>query len=193
MSGFVDLTGKRFGMLTVTGPSRDHNNKIVWLCRCDCGKDHVVTGGNLQRKIAGTKSCGCLKQAPPPNKEKNRVLAIERNRYNAAIKCRSKLVLGMDVGLTLSQYQHLIYEPCHYCGLSRQNSTTDNRGEGLENITIWHNGIDRIDSSLGYTFENCVSCCKRCNLGKNDLSQSDFLAWIRRVYEQQFIPTPKTD
>jgi hypothetical protein len=36
---------------------------------------------------------------------------------------------------------------------------------------------------VGYTIENVVPCCKRCNQAKSDQSVVDFLAWIRRVYE----------
>ena len=32
--GTKDLTGKRFGRLTVIGLSREHKSK--WVCRCDC-------------------------------------------------------------------------------------------------------------------------------------------------------------
>jgi hypothetical protein len=45
-----------------------------------------------------------------------------------------------------------------------------------------YNGIDRIDSSIGYVIENCISCCGRCNVAKMSESQQDFLSWIDRVY-----------
>lgn len=48
------------------------------------------------------------------------------------------------------------------------------------------NGIDRIDSNIGYTKENSVSCCKFCNFAKHTMSESDFYKWIRRVYEYNF-------
>lgn len=53
-----DLTGQRFGMLTVveraagTGTAR-------WTCRCDCGNVKDVFGSNL--RSGRTKSCGCTK------------------------------------------------------------------------------------------------------------------------------------
>lgn len=54
-----DLTGQKFGMLTVIKrmPNND-NNKVVWLCKCDCGKETVVIGSRLF--TGKTKSCGCL-------------------------------------------------------------------------------------------------------------------------------------
>lgn len=53
-----DLTGKRFGQLTVLGPAEDANGKARWLCRCDCGKEKITYGSNLKKGT--TKSCGCL-------------------------------------------------------------------------------------------------------------------------------------
>lgn len=60
---FNDLTGQRFGMLTVI----EHKGKMyydsgaqrhLWLCKCDCGNYKVVNGEDL--KSARVKSCGCI-------------------------------------------------------------------------------------------------------------------------------------
>lgn len=54
-----DLTGMRFGKLTVLEPAGARSGRTAWLCRCDCGKETVVLTINL---LAGrTKSCGCGK------------------------------------------------------------------------------------------------------------------------------------
>mgnify|MGYP007075839433 CR=1 FL=1 len=60
MGKFIDLTGQRFGRLTVIGRSGEHNRQVLWLCKCDCGQTAKVTGGNL--RSGHTKSCGCLNQ-----------------------------------------------------------------------------------------------------------------------------------
>ena len=52
-----DLTGKKFGKLTVLEPTDERiNGKIVWKCQCDCGNIHYVNTGNLTS--GGVKSCG---------------------------------------------------------------------------------------------------------------------------------------
>jgi len=52
--------GLRVGRLTVLKETAERKNGyIVWLCRCDCGKETVVSQSNLQS--GWTKSCGCLK------------------------------------------------------------------------------------------------------------------------------------
>lgn len=58
---FVDLTGQRFGRLTVLKPtdSRYTTGFVVWRCRCDCGKE-ILQPGNALRD-GRTVSCGCKK------------------------------------------------------------------------------------------------------------------------------------
>ena len=53
----------------------------------------------------------------------------------------------------------------------------------LSDYVLKCNGIDRIDSSKGYTVENSVPCCKYCNTAKNTMSVDEFLKWIGRVYK----------
>lgn len=53
----LDLTGQRFGRLTVIAPSEKIGAMTAWRCRCDCGKETVVTTGHL--RSGWTASCGC--------------------------------------------------------------------------------------------------------------------------------------
>lgn len=68
----------------------------------------------------------------------------------------------------------LIAAPCHYCNklsiaLKRRSA------KGL-------NGIDRIDSSKGYTSENVLPCCTTCNRAKNVMSITEFALWVTQIY-----------
>ncbi len=54
-----DLTGKKFGMLTVLRRTDNFGKNTMWLCICDCGKETVTCGGRLVNGT--TRSCGCLK------------------------------------------------------------------------------------------------------------------------------------
>lgn len=72
---FKDLTGQKFGMLTVIGRAKskiDSSGKprTMWDCHCDCGNNVVVRGDYL--KQSQCPSCGCEAM-------KNR---IEKNRIN---------------------------------------------------------------------------------------------------------------
>lgn len=61
MSKLIDITGQKYGKLTVVGkaPCLPNNTNTRWLCLCDCGKETVVAGCHLkQGKIV---SCGCAR------------------------------------------------------------------------------------------------------------------------------------
>jgi hypothetical protein len=53
----IDLTGQRFGRLTVISRVGTKHRNALWLCRCECGDTSTVTGVNLT--TGNTKSCGC--------------------------------------------------------------------------------------------------------------------------------------
>lgn len=54
----IDLTGQKFGRLTVLERAENIGNRVAWRCRCDCGNGTVVSGNSL--KSGNTQSCGCL-------------------------------------------------------------------------------------------------------------------------------------
>ena len=54
----LDLTGQRYGHLTVLGPAENVGTRTAWRCLCDCGKETVVLTHRL--RCGHTKSCGCL-------------------------------------------------------------------------------------------------------------------------------------
>lgn len=54
-----DLTGQKFGKLTVIKRVSEVGKKLQWLCKCDCGTEIIVDGTNL--KTGHTFSCGCIK------------------------------------------------------------------------------------------------------------------------------------
>lgn len=61
MRKFEDLTGKKFGKLTVIKyVFTNKNKKRCWLCKCDCGNEKIIPATLLvQQKV---KSCGCLRK-----------------------------------------------------------------------------------------------------------------------------------
>lgn len=58
MGKLIDLTGRRFGKLSVIAQApSDSCGRTKWLCTCDCGNKKSVYAAAL---IGGaTKSCGC--------------------------------------------------------------------------------------------------------------------------------------
>lgn len=56
---FLDMTGQRFGNLSVLRRVSEVGDVrgVVWLCRCDCGNEKGIAAGNL--RSGQHKSCGC--------------------------------------------------------------------------------------------------------------------------------------
>jgi hypothetical protein len=46
------------------------------------------------------------------------------------------------------------------------------------------NGVDRIDSSIGYLPENVVPCCGLCNWMKGDQTQAEFFKRVAEIYKR---------
>lgn len=80
----MDLTGQKYGRLTVIEKSETHvtpkgRNVYMWRCLCDCGNEVVVRSYSLMS--GETKSCGCLQhQRSIENGKKVGMLSKERSR-----------------------------------------------------------------------------------------------------------------
>lgn len=194
MARFKDRTGDKHGRLTVISHSgKDHRNKHLWLCLCECGNEKVVVGDNLSS--GKSNSCGCLKTeflARRGNQYglyEDREVALLKVQYSH-LKRRNKLKGFSDV-ISLDEFCTISKSPCKYCGLEYSKEIEDRVNESkkqkrLSDHVLKCNGIDRVDSSKGYTVENSVACCKYCNTAKNTMTESEFYAWIKRVYEFNF-------
>lgn len=77
MGKFKDLTGQKFGRLTVVKQGDTaRNGDIRWWCQCDCGNVELVLVRTYHLNSGHTKSCGCLRneaiKQPGRNKKYNR-------------------------------------------------------------------------------------------------------------------------
>ncbi len=53
----LDLSGQRFGRLTVLASAENVGGRTAWLCRCDCGREIVAATRRLRE--GSRTSCGC--------------------------------------------------------------------------------------------------------------------------------------
>jgi hypothetical protein len=173
-----NLIGKRFGRLTVIEliSRNSKRREYIWKCQCDCGNTKTTRGDNL--KDGTTRSCGCLKKEISRNRwlKSPREGSINNiiNSYKHHAKKR-----GMTLELTREQIINIMGKNCYYCGKEPSNISKSQYNNG----DFIYNGMDRIDNSKGYTIENTVPCCYQCNHSKTDMSENDFLSWIKQVYE----------
>jgi len=97
------------------------------------------------------------------------VSKLEKVRYGtegyrfSTLKAQAK-ARHIYFDLTLEQFKSFWGWPCAYCG------------ESIKTI-----GLDRIDSSKGYTVDNLLSCCGDCNYMKSDMSLDEFVERCRKI------------
>jgi hypothetical protein len=164
-----NLVGQKFNRLTVLRLMQC--NPVIWECRCDCGTiTKIVSTGDL--KSGNTKSCGCLK--PEKVAERCRLRPYEA-LYNSFVKARSKpssqSTKVYPLELTYEEFLEFIPTPaCHYCGfpITWSEYNPHKNGSGYY--------LDRKDNELGYSKDNLVVCCSRCNRGKSD--QFTYHEWV---------------
>lgn len=165
----LDIAGKKFHLLTALQPGEKQTTggNFYWRFRCDCGNIKEILPNNVRKKKHGIKSCGCLLKSRQHGKQILHQLMWD---YKIGAKKRN-----LEYSLTEEQVIILISRPCKYCKISP--SQIRNRGKHQ----LIYNGIDRIDNTIGYTKDNCVSCCKTCNMMKRDLTVKEFLNHIKKI------------
>lgn len=85
-----DLTGKKYGHLTVLRRAENKNNRVYWRCKCDCGNEVDVISTNLK---SGQKThCGCLRKGNIEGQKFGKLTAIcivGKDKYKVNIwKCK---------------------------------------------------------------------------------------------------------
>jgi hypothetical protein len=171
-----DLSGMKFGMLTVIKRVGENNRRSpIYLCRCDCGKEKEILAKSF--KYGGTKSCGCLnKKTIRKHGEPEEVLL--NNIFLDYVKNAQARKRSFEI--TKEEFKNIIDGNCFYCGSPPSNT------KKIRNNTYVYNGIDRIDNSIGYEIDNCVSCCKKCNMFKCNITSDEFLSHVETISKYQF-------
>lgn len=188
----LNLTNQKFGKLTVIKKSeqKGNNGKAKWDCVCDCGNLYTTLGDLL--RSGKTKSCGCLKfNFQPPNKKTDRDEHLKERLYKNLIIKRSRH-MQKEYDVSYIDFCNIIEQPCFYCGDKNTNYIQDYSSKGgfISDAVLFYNGVDRVNSDLGYLNSNVVSCCKKCNMAKNNMPISEFKIWLNKIY-LNFIITEK--
>lgn len=76
MGRLKELSGERFGKLTVLHRSEEPHSRVYWTCRCDCGNIVEATTSNL--KSGHVVSCGCRRVSPYIGKRYGKLVVLEK-------------------------------------------------------------------------------------------------------------------
>lgn len=94
------------------------------------------------------------------NKPKNKTVSSKFADYKRGAKYR-----GFEFDLQFDEFSILLSAQCAYCG-------------GLGG------GIDRVDSTRGYSLDNCAPCCKRCNQIKLHYPLSETMTHLKKMIDR---------
>lgn len=198
------ITDQVFGKLTAIEKTLHKNHQkggrtTKWLFKCECGNirisraSAVVKGFVRSCKECTEKEYKSAQGARGRNKRYEPKEASFRAKASN-IKAHAK-VRNIPWELTLEQASEILKMDCYFSGHPPSNTynTFKNRSAKqtlkyekenvLEQGEIFYNGIDRLNSGLGYTVENSVPCCTFCNIAKNDRPVEDFLIWLDQLVE----------
>lgn len=146
MPKLKDLTGQRFGRLTVICRKGSKNGHVAWLCKCECGKTKVIRSCDLVN--GKSTSCGCY------HNEMVAQITKSHGQSNSRLYTIHNLMLQRCFQPKATHYKH-------YGG--RGISVCDEWKYSFESFYKWAmaNGysdelsIDRIDVNGNYCPENC--------------------------------------
>jgi len=163
---FIELVGY------VTEKSNNKINKRpVIAVKCACGK---ILNVLLRNYLSGkSQSCGCTRRKfiTAVKIARRTFTKAENKKYSAYLnRAKSK---EFEFEFTKDEFINLINTPCIYCGVVKLN------------------GLDRIDSSKGYTKSNTQPCCGDCNIAKHTKSHEEYLDFIRRVHKHINMEDPQ--
>lgn len=174
---YKDETGNRYGKLTVLSFVRTNKLTSFWKCLCDCGKS-IITRGNTLRS-GQVKSCGKC-NIFVVNEE-----SVFKRRWRSIKSGARKRKLIVEI--TYEDFKEMAKLPCYYCRTEPTKSWIKSRAVDADGNTIVAyadlHGLDRLDSTIGYTIENVVTCCLICNRMKSDLSVEQFYRKVSEIYE----------
>lgn len=180
---FRDLKDQKYHHLTMLHRSRSGGAGVgtFWLAQCDCGSIKEVRGSDV---AAGRiKTCGkcefhsaILHTRPPAPAPREKGIRAHLRRY-----IESALKRGISWLLTPEQFAEITEQQCTYCGAEPRayRSRNPSRRRGI--MITYMNGIDRVDSSQGYTLANTVPCCSVCNRMKMAMNADIFIDQCRKI------------
>lgn len=157
-------------------------NEYLWECKCDCGEIFYARPNVVEKRV-GCKRCTTYKRQIEKSIKKYGILHKSvKNRllkeYKAGAEKRN-----LEFKLSFDEFVNLSEKNCYYCGAEPTVHEVDKKYMHKIAEPWKRNGIDRVDTTKGYTIDNCVPCCPKCNYAKHDLKLDEFTEWVKKCYK----------
>ena len=166
-----------FGIKVITGPylGKGRGSSTTWDLLCKyCGNTFISPTTNFKKAKSCYKCRGLVLRKSSEEITWKNQYSMLKGRQHAKEK-------GFDI--TFEQFIEISKRNCYYCN----SEPTKTKGHRSWSTYILTNGLDRIDSEVGYLYNNVVACCTYCNSAKREKSQEDFYLWIARLIKYQKI------
>lgn len=79
--------------------------------------------------------------------------------------------------ISIDQFKYLASQLCHYCGAVPSNKFK----QKYRQDEYIYNGLDKKSPALGYSLQNCVTCCKVCNWAKGKKTYEEFIIYLNNL------------
>lgn len=172
-----NITGQKFGGLTVLGFSYFHKNHCsYWKCKCECGQEKDMPLTYLRNRTP-YHSCGCRTHLSGNKSIYWKGIGDLSGDYFASVKQKAR-TRNIDFNITIQEMWDKFLsqdKKCAYTGIEL-DFTLKSRGK-LKGTA----SLDRIDSSKGYTIDNIQWVHKDLNIMKMDLKQEQFIKYCHLV------------
>lgn len=188
MGKFIDLSGQRFGKLTVLDRAENRGRRTYWRCSCDCGKIIERESSTITQNKSSRKSCGCLRrEIAQENGIANLKFGEESSQWKGLSGIPKNYINGLEFGARARGFEFSItledivdcYEKqskrCYYT--AQEVSFEKSRFKKIDPTA----SVDRIDSSKGYTKDNIRIVHKDVNLMKNHFEESYFISICKKI------------
>lgn len=116
----IDLTGQRYGRLTVKARAGSDGTRRnpTWECLCECGATTIVSGNSL--RTGHTKSCGCYRREHAARQFSREALTyMGAHSRVARVRGRASLHSCADCGESAFEWTYTYRDP---------NALVDERG-----------------------------------------------------------------
>lgn len=180
-SKFNRLTVESFAGQKLTPQGR---NEPFYNVICECGKRKQIRKETLVK--GRSKSCGCLqrelmKGTSGRNTKEPGYASFYSYFYSYLKGAKNR---NLEFNLSQDEFKNITQMNCYYCNKEPDHKHFNKKHQ--KNILPYiSNGIDRINSDLGYIKDNIVACCLNCNIAKMGLTQIQFYDMINRIYNNR--------